>query len=465
MMRILKINIESFLGIRNASLEFDGINIVAGNNWAGKSSIQQALRITTSGEVARVKLKGEYGLLVTDGAKKAELTAFFDDGTFNLVSIPTTGKATIPNCDSEMLRIVLDQERFMSLDENAMRKVIMQASPQIFDGQKVIKRILELGADEQVVEAVLPLLKDGFDVAESEADQQLKNFRAKWKAITNETYGSEKAANWEASNDVEGLLKKAQGYAKLQDDLNDVDDKIIAHQRIVDAARTDVLKYSLDYTCANCEHVHTHDPEAAEKYKQIYAKERATLDFLQNSRIGIAAELKAADEAANAVEQAKKDAADNTAQAGEIHEVIQKWAKLKELLSPSGVMAELIAEAIKPINQQLQQSAEISGLGLVQITHDMQVTLNNRLYGLCSESQQWIAQAMLCEALSHVAKLDMVVLDRIDVLSVENRGNLIKWCKAMNAAKHTQFILFGTLKSKPELAGIKSFWVEDGKVS
>jgi hypothetical protein len=462
-MNILKLNIESFLGVRNASLEFEQVNIIAGDNWAGKSSIQQALRITTSGEVARVKLKGEYGLLVREGSKKAELTSFYDDGTFNVVSIPLTGKATIPNCDSEMVKMVLDQERFMGLDDSQMRKVIFDANPQIFNTEKIVKRMGELGADATIVEAVLPLLRDSFEAAESEAEQQLKNFRAKWKAVTGETYGSEKAETWEYNADVESLSKQAKEYARLASELNDLEGKILAKQSDIDNARLNVLKHSLDYTCENCQHEHKHDEAALEEAKKMFASERGTLEFLERTKVVVSGDLKIADEAAQALEKARAEADSKTQEAAQFHDFIKKWAKLKELLSPSGIMAELIADALAPINKRLQHSAEISGLGLVQIRHDMAITLDNRLYGLCSESQRWIVQAMICEALSNMAGLGLVVLDRIDVLSIGNRAKLLKWC--LQLSKGTQFILFGTLKSKPEIAGIKSFWVEDGTVT
>lgn len=461
-MIIKQVEIDSFLGIKSAVLKFNQLNIIAGENWAGKSSIQQALRLALTGEVARVKLKGQYPLLIKDGAKKATINAFFDDGEFNSVMIPSSGTAQIPNCDDAMLKIALDQQRFINMTEAERRKVVFSINPQVFNQEKVAKRMLELDADNNLLEEVLPMLVSGFDVAEAEAELKCKQYRAEWKAITGETYGSEKAAKWESNADVESLRCKAQQYAKIASERNDINAKITDQQIVVEKARDKLLLHTLAYKCEECGHQHKVDEAKTAKLKEQFDLENGALNFINTALLTLNKDLAECDAAAVSLKSAEKDAADTTEAAQQAHANVVAWAHIKQLLSADGVMAELVIEALKPINARLRKSAEISGFAQVSLLHDMSVTVDNRLYGLCSESQQWIAQAMLCEALAYIAGFNLVILDRIDVLSVKNRGALVHWCNQL--CDDVQFILFGTLKGKPSIEGAMCYWVENGGV-
>ena len=69
-MKITRIEAENFLGIRSADVYLHKpVTLFAGNNFAGKSSLQEAVRMALTGEAVRVSPKKEYGQLVTEGAK------------------------------------------------------------------------------------------------------------------------------------------------------------------------------------------------------------------------------------------------------------------------------------------------------------------------------------------------------------------------------------------------------------
>lgn len=461
-MKIERLAVDSFLGIKRAQLDFTSINIVAGDNWSGKSSLQQALRVAMAGEVARVKLKGQYSLLVREGAKKSAITAYLEGGIVQDASIPLSGKAQIPNCDSDIMKIALDQQRFVSMSDAEKRKVIFDLYGNLFSKEKIVTRMLELGADAELVEQIKPLLQNEFDVAFQEAESKAKEYRALWKSVTGETYGVDKAEKWEHQADVEAIKVHAGTYAKLAKERNSLSKQRDEQQKVVDTTREEYLTSAVDYTCKKCKHKHEHDVEVTNELAEKLKTDISALDFITQALSKIEYELNSADASAEELKTIEAVSKAKTESALNHHKKVVAWSHIKELVSESGVMSEIVADALQPLNKRLAHNATISTFGQVAIHSDMSITIDNRLYGLCSEAQQWLAQAALCEAIAYVAGLKFVILDRIDVLSVANRGKLIAWC--FELSQEVQFILFGTLKFKPELKGITSFWVENGEV-
>lgn len=153
-----------------------------------------------------------------------------------------------------------------------------------------------------------------------------------------------------------------------------------------------------------------------------------------------------------------------TEQAARAHAAAQGWSKIKELCSPNGVPASFLDGILKAFNDRLAISAQRSGWGQVQIAPDMAITYGQRALALCSESEQWRADAMLTEAVSHITAEGFVMLDRFDVLGMEHRGKLLEWCDSI-VADGGQIILLGTLKSKPTFDGVASFWLEGGSLA
>lgn len=464
-MKLSAINIMNFLGVREVQADMGDITIFAGNNWSGKSSIQQAIRIALSGEVARVKLKGEYGMLVREGAKEAIIGATMDDGSVIDVNIPLTGKAVIPNCDSEILKLALDQHRFSSMDEASRRSLLIEAIGIGCDREAVLARMHKAGADPVMAESIIPLLRSGFDAAEKEAEDKAKANRAAWKAVTGETYGAKKADAWVKTVDADAIKETASNYAKIQDDINKLEQQIANINPLVDAARSKLVKNSIEFTCEECGAIHKPDADAKADAESELSEMQSSLKFMTNSRETLLAKLGEASAAADRLDTAEQEATAATAKARDYHLAVVGWAKIQELMSPSGIVSELVAESIKPLNDRLLHSSQVSGFGIVQVRHDMSITFGNRLLPLCSEAEQWLADAMLCEAIAFVSGLRMVILDRIDVLAPSKRGALIGWAQELSATDGVQFILFGTLKNKPEIAGVKSYWVDEGKAT
>jgi len=168
--------------------------------------------------------------------------------------------------------------------------------------------------------------------------------------------------------------------------------------------------------------------------------------------------IKAVAEAADAkTKQAAQHAAD-----------VAAWDAIAQALSPAGIPADLLAEALGPVNARLAQSSADAAWPVVTIWPDMAITYGaGRPYALCSESESWRADAMLAEAIAHVSGTRLLVLDRVDVLDLPGRADLFAWLDVLaENGEIDSALLFATLKAPPAGLGeqVQVEWIEAGVV-
>lgn len=168
-------------------------------------------------------------------------------------------------------------------------------------------------------------------------------------------------------------------------------------------------------------------------------------------------------EAAGATERRAKQIAD----AARHHLDVQQWSAIADALSPNGLQAEMIAEALDPLNRLLSEHAAVAQWQPVRIGADMSITTGGRDYRLCSESEKWRADAMLTVAIAVLSGLRFAVLDRLDVLDVSGREDALYWLSEIaEAGDIDTVIVLATLKSAPPAAAlpahIASHWIERG---
>lgn len=191
------------------------------------------------------------------------------------------------------------------------------------------------------------------------------------------------------------------------------------------------------------------------------AKAETELEELEARRGALAIEHATASIAFD--EQDRASRIEVTAQA--IHVKLQAWKAVEAALAPTGIPGELLGEALGPINARLQWSSAASGWAQVSITPDMDILAGHRPYELLSESARWRAQAMISEAISFLAGIRILILDRVDVLAIANREKLLNWTDALVADGYDTIMLFATLKSPPQFNGMNTFWLAKGEVA
>jgi hypothetical protein len=229
-MKITAIQTSNFLGARAVDVKLTKpIALFAGKNGAGKSSVQEAVRMALTGESVRVGLKKDFAALVTEGQESGFAEVEINGAVRAFVTLPD-GKTTplTEYVPTTALPYVLDAQRFARLDPNERRAFLFGLMGLKTDGAAVKNRLAARGCDAAKIEAVAPFLRAGFDVAQKEAQGKARECKASWKTATGgEAYGSVKAASWQATKPE----VKADELAQARADLITVENEIEAETK------------------------------------------------------------------------------------------------------------------------------------------------------------------------------------------------------------------------------------------
>lgn len=229
-MKINHIKIENVQGARFVDIDTTArINLIAGRNGAGKSSIADAVRLAMLGVADRVSLKKDLAMLVRDGAKAGRVTLSTDAGVVE-ATLPKLAKMAEPD---PMLPFCLKPSLIADLDAKQLRTTLFHLMRVSTDRQDVAGRMKARGCDVELVEQVLPLLRAGFDAVVEHARTKASEARGGWKAITGEAYGTQKAEGWKP--DVPRF--DATDAEKAAADLQAIESRIMAQTQ--DIARAE----------------------------------------------------------------------------------------------------------------------------------------------------------------------------------------------------------------------------------
>lgn len=241
-MKLTSLSVQNFLGARAVEVHLTTpVTLFAGKNGAGKSSIQEAVRMALTGEAVRVGLKKDYGQLVTEGAESGFAEVEIDGTVRAFVTLPD-GKTTplTEYVPPTALPYVLDAQRFAKMEPNERRAFLFGLMGLSAGGAEVKKRLLAKGCNDKKVEAIMPMLRAGFDAAHKEAQAKARDEKAAWRTITGETYGDKKAATWAA----EKPAFDAAALADLQQRLAATDAGLAAANQRMGALQADQKRHS-----------------------------------------------------------------------------------------------------------------------------------------------------------------------------------------------------------------------------
>lgn len=567
-MNLTHLHIRNYCGAREIDLALTTpVTLIAGRNGQGKSSIAEAIRHAMLGGAGRVALKKDFAALVSDGAKKGEVTiGSADDGeAVWRLNLPA-GKQSGPAMDAE-LQFTLDPARLAALDDNQRRTLVLNLADIGMDAETIGAKLAGRGRAKAHI-AALPLDR-GIAAAARVAAERASEARGAWKEVTGEAYGSVKAETWAATVPPQpdegrmlvvranldncraslaarrdelhkakqqqatrsefaarraGLEGKAALYARAQD-------KVIADEAELERCRAMLAETEAKagakppaplFACPCCDAKLYHrladgaamqwvapetppDAEAAEylpKLRDAVALCERTVSNSKRDRDAADSAARALDAlgeppeapddaevaaltrriadgetAATGLERELADgaaavrAADHaggrTARATMLHRDVQAWEAIAADLAPDGVQAELIGSAIAPLNERLAQSAADTGWPVVSIEHDMRILAGGRPYALLSESEKWRADAMLGEAIAHLSGLRILLLDRMDVLDLPARSQLLGWLHVLAEAREVDsVIVLATLKAVPGVLPetFAAHWIEGGQL-
>ena len=235
-MKITRISAQNYLGIRAADIALDRpVQLFAGRNGAGKSSLMEAVRHALTGETVRVSLKKDYGSLLTEGAESGFVEVVSDGGAY-AVALPS-GKGAASG--ETALPYLLDAQRFASLSPDERRAFLFGLMGLSSSGEAVKKRLAGKGFDDARVALVMPLLRAGFEAASKEAQNRARDAKAAWKTITGgETWGKDKAAGWRPAALPEGADRAGARLENARTKLTEADGALATAQQALGAARS-----------------------------------------------------------------------------------------------------------------------------------------------------------------------------------------------------------------------------------
>lgn len=221
----------------------------------------------------------------------------------------------------------------------------------------------------------------------------------------------------------------------------------------------------LDECLAAAEQIKALEAESVEAPSaEAIANGEQAINELRQARDASRAKLVALQEALEAATQ--REASIAKAQAA--HQDVVAWTGMADALSPAGIPAEILADAIGPVNELLQRLSGTAGWSPVQISADIDVTFGGRLYGLLSESERWRCDATLALAIATISGLRLVLLDRFDVLDIPARTQqAMKLFQSLAAGGEIDtLIVAGTLKEAMAKTPtwLQAVWIDAGQL-
>jgi hypothetical protein len=185
--------------------------------------------------------------------------------------------------------------------------------------------------------------------------------------------------------------------------------------------------------------------EIPDDISKLFAQTTQMLERQRQAMEAARAHLKRLEDRVRAASQAS----DKERAAEEHHRSVLAWVALAEALSPDGIPASQTTKAMEMFNGRISESARAAGWMPVSVRADMEIMRQDGIpYTLLSESAKWRADALLAEAVSHLAGLRALFLDRLDVLDLRHRGAALRWLHGL-ASQYDTIVVAGTLKERP----------------
>ena len=216
-MRINKISSFGNVAVRNAKIDLRStIALICGSNRAGKTSLRNGIIHALTGKTDAVSLKKDWPLLINkhDNNLIGYTLVNFDDDKTACINLHN-GVHELKTPLHSALPYVLNPALFGSITPDERRSFLFDLGNLRSDGAEVKQKLLDRGCDPGKVDRVLPFLRSSFDSAGKHAEENVKQSRANWKAVTGEVYGDKKAEGWKAQQ-VPGIDHAAKEKAEAE---------------------------------------------------------------------------------------------------------------------------------------------------------------------------------------------------------------------------------------------------------
>ncbi|MCP5245731.1 MAG: AAA family ATPase [Burkholderiales bacterium] len=241
-MKISAINIENYLSAKSVSIKCSTpVTLIAGHNGSGKSSIRDAIQHALTSEASRVRIKKEYGMLVSDEHDSGFAEVITGENKYNVI-VPS-GKGN--HSENPVLPYVLEAQRFAQLSETEKRSYLFGLSNIRINQTEICEKLVnDLKCNADKVERIKPLLRAGFPAAQKSAADSAKEAKGEWKNTTGgQVWGKEKAETWtpdlpevDADKAIKLLDNARKNIAEIQEKIKVATEKLGAAKQSNSAA-------------------------------------------------------------------------------------------------------------------------------------------------------------------------------------------------------------------------------------
>jgi DNA repair exonuclease SbcCD ATPase subunit len=216
-MKIQKIASSGTIAINSVEISCDTpITLICAHNRGGKTSLRDGIIHAFTGEHPKERLKKNYSMLINrnNGNKVGYTYVDYDGNQRACITLPN-GTHELTQPIPAVLPYVLDPSLFGNINPDARRSFLFDLMNLRSDGEAVKKNLVLRGLSTDRIEQVMPFLKSSFAAAQRHAEENVKQARANWKAVTGEVYGNNKAIDWKAPVPVVDLSAKEQTETDL----------------------------------------------------------------------------------------------------------------------------------------------------------------------------------------------------------------------------------------------------------
>lgn len=216
-MKISKIKVENVIGVSSVDVSIDShVTVFCGPNGSGKSSLSNAIKMALTGDVTRVKLKKDYKQLIKEGRRNGSVSVI-GEGFSCMMDLPSGNNNPL---QYPALPFCLDPGLFASYGLKERKQFLSLLTGVKPNNDMIRDRLSKRGCDLDKVDQIIPVLRAGFDSAETTARNKATEAKGSWKAVTGEAWGSQKSEGWQTPvpEHTPGQLEEIEKSLKKLDD-------------------------------------------------------------------------------------------------------------------------------------------------------------------------------------------------------------------------------------------------------
>jgi hypothetical protein len=248
--------IENFRGIRRGDFQIKGLTLIGADNYAGKSSLAQAVGAALTGRPLPLKgmTKAMAGLLVRSGATKAFVEVATDDNEsmvrINWPKAEVSTEGPRPPTATEWATGLISLANMDPTERSIALTDFLQAVPSKADLAAELKKA---EISEKATEQLWAMITEfGWEESERKARDKGKDYKFQWKNITGENWGSKKGESYVPADWDYELDKDGTSLEQLQ---IDVDNYKAELESAIAASAVDFAEYSRLQELADAETV------------------------------------------------------------------------------------------------------------------------------------------------------------------------------------------------------------------